>query len=95
MKTNLDTLTREELLQIIKEETKGKLFSVSFIKKDGSERKLVVRNRIKNFFHGGKNTTSHMPNYLNLFDMKDITFKKVNLDTIFEFVFNHKKYKII
>jgi hypothetical protein len=80
-----------KLLELIKS-TNGKMFSVTFTKKDGSIRKLNGRLGVKKYLKGGVNTTAHMSNYINVFDAHKREYRKVNLDTVESLVINSKEY---
>lgn len=60
----------------------GEIFSAKFVKKDGSERRMVARTGVKK---GVKGTGS--PNGLNVtaikvFDMEKRAFRQINLATV-------------
>lgn len=65
-------------------ETKGKIFRVTFVKKDGAIRDMVARvgvqgqDPLKTGHAGPRNS------YLNVYDMKKKGFRTINLDTVFE-----------
>jgi len=74
------------LLEIIKE-TKGKFFTVKFIKKDKTERILTGRIGVIKHLKGGIKTTD--PNkYLTVYDVQNKGYRSINLDTIKEVRFN-------
>jgi len=76
--------------------TKGKFFSVTFTKLDGSERKLNGRIGV---FKGVKGTqkspAAHSANpYRVVWDAVVEQFRMVNLSTIKEIRFNHQTYVV-
>jgi hypothetical protein len=78
---NLRNITeRSELLKRVSE--KGRIFSVQFIKKDGSQRKMTCRQGVKKHLRGGINTTRHIKKYLTVFSINDKGYRTVNLETI-------------
>lgn len=62
--------------------TTGTIFSVSFTKKDGSERTLVGRLGVKCHLVGGENTVKHIPKYITVFDTQAQAYRNVNTETI-------------
>ena len=66
--------------QII-EQSNGKFVSVTFIKKDGSERVLVGRLGVTSRLKGGKSTLD--PNqYITIFDVQNDGYRAINRETI-------------
>lgn len=62
---------------------KGRIFTVTFVKKDGSIRKMNCRTGVTKFLKGGKRTTD--PNkYIIVFDMQNNAYRAVNKETILE-----------
>ena len=57
----------------------GKIATVTFIKKDGSERtingKLFVRKSIKDIDNPCINTVAHIPKYVTLYDLKKEAYR--------------------
>ena len=49
---NVASLTNEEKSQYIQEKVQGKIFSVSFIKKDGTERTMICRLGVQKYLSG-------------------------------------------
>jgi len=62
--------------------SKGKIFSVHFVKKNGEERTMVVRLGVKKHLKGGDSTTAHIPNLVTGFDMVKKAYRCINLETI-------------
>ena len=61
----------------------GKLFSVTFKKLDGSERKMVARLDVKKHLKGG--TLLYTPasrNNIVVFSMKDNGYRTINIDRL-------------
>ena len=61
-------------------------FSITFVKKNGEERTMTVKDGVENHLvypKGiGSNRQEHCPNLITLFDLKDGRYKSVNLDTV-------------
>jgi hypothetical protein len=79
---NIATLTNDEKSQYIQEKVQGKIFSVSFIKKDGTERTMVCRLGVQKHLTGGKNVNDPSQ-HLTVFDMHKKAYRNVALGTIY------------
>jgi len=61
----------------------GKFISITFIKKDGSVRRLTGRFGVRSHLRGGVNKVVNDANsYLTIFDTHKMAYRTVNLDTI-------------
>ena len=68
--------------------TNGKFFSVSFIKKDGTERKMTARLGVKKDIKGvGLKFNPTERNLIVVFDIHKKAYRMINLSTIFKFKF--------
>lgn len=70
------------------ENTKGKIFTVSFRKKDGSIREMNCRLGVKKHLRSKKpmaSTTSHIEKYVTVYDMQAKGYRTVNLSTLKKF----------
>lgn len=65
--------------------TNGRFFSVSFVKKDGSLRKMVARIGVKKYLRGGENKLANHPNLVTVWDSQKRDYRSINLDTLQEF----------
>ena len=90
----MNTITRNKAKELIKE-SKGLIFSTSFIKKDNTIRTLTSRLFIKY-----KKTGIEPPykpsdyNLIPLYDMKKKAFRMLNLNTLLTLSINKTKYII-
>ena len=88
------TITRTRAKELIKD-SKGKIFSTSFIKKDNTIRTLTSRLFIKY-----KKTGIEPPykpsdyNLIPLYDMRKKAFRMLNLNTLLTLSINKEKYLI-
>ena len=64
--------------------SRGKIFSVKFVKKDGSLRYMTCRTGVKKHLKGGINTVKHIPKYLTVYSVQDKGYRNINLKTIKE-----------
>ena len=69
-------------LRNLLDNTKGKLFSVHFIKKDGSLREMVCRNEVTKGTVGGSNGHEDKPHLYTVYDVQAQGFRSVNLTTV-------------
>jgi hypothetical protein len=89
-------ITRSKLLELIKS-TKGRFFSVVFIKKDGSIRKLNGRIGVKSHMKTGHReslTYNFTQPYVCVWDAQKKAYRNVNLDTIYHIRLNNQYFKI-
>ena len=68
----------------------GHVFTVKFVKKDGSERVMNCRLGVTKHLHGGEDSTSHIDKYVNVFDMQKETYRKLNVETMKELRYGGK-----
>jgi hypothetical protein len=76
-------------------DTKGKFFTVTFIKKDGSERVMNARLGVKKYLKGG--TLKYDPaefNYITVYDMGAKGYRTVNANTIQKLKIGKNEYII-
>jgi len=66
---------------IFNAEAKGKFFSVLFVKKDGTLRRMTCLTGVKKHLKGGVSTIAHKPNLLGVWDNGKKLYRSVNLDT--------------
>lgn len=63
----------------------GHFFTVTFVKKDGTERTLNGRLGVTAKLVGGKNTTAHISKYQTVYEGAKQSYKNVNLETVTKF----------
>ena len=69
---------KREILQT----TKGKFFSVEFIKQDGSLRKMNCRMGVAKDLKGGVNSCAKHDEYVTVYDMVNKGYRNINLETL-------------
>lgn len=75
-------ITKAELADIIKG-TNGKIFQVTFAKKDGSWRELTGRLGVTRHLKGGVNKAAQSnPNFIVVFDVQAQGYRTVNAETL-------------
>lgn len=63
------------------ENSDGKFFHVSFVKKDGTVREMTARLGVKKYLRGGKKTVSE-DQYITVYEPSSASYKNVNRDSI-------------
>lgn len=70
-------------LERIIQESNGKIITVKFIKKDGSERVLNGRLGVKKFLKGGEKTVDPSK-FITIYDLQNEGYRNINRETILE-----------
>lgn len=73
---------RKQTLRSIIEASEGKFMTVSFVKKDGTPRKMNCRIGVKSPLKGGDSTTAHKDNLVTVWDVQKNAYRCINLDTV-------------
>ena len=76
------------------EATRGKVFSCSFVKKDGSIRKMVARLGVHKNLKGGRSAAGIHNNYITVYDMVKGAYRMINLETIITLRANRQSYEV-
>jgi hypothetical protein len=77
-------------------QSKGKIFSAIFIKKDGTVREMNCRTGVKKYLRGG--SLSYNPSdYLNIpvFDLVKKAYRTIKCDNLISFKLEGKMYKVV
>jgi hypothetical protein len=78
-------------VELIKKIIGTRFFSVTFTKKDGTERTINARLGVKKHLKGGEKSYNNNDfNYLTVYSVKDKGYRTVNLDTIKEIKLNNR-----
>ena len=79
-------MNKREMLRSLIKATNNLFFSISFVKKNGEERTLTVRDGVESKLAlpkgQGSNNQEHCSNLITLFDVQAGHYKSVNLDTV-------------
>jgi hypothetical protein len=81
---------KTQLEQIIKA-TKGKFFRATFVKKDGSIRKMVARTGVTSHLKGGARMYDESQ-YISVYEPKN-GYRLINKDTVQEVKFGGRVYR--
>ena len=79
-------MTKREMLRDLIKATNSMFFTITFVKKNGEERTMTVKDGVeKHLVHpkgNGSNRQETYPNLITLFDVNDRKYKSINLDTV-------------
>lgn len=88
------TISRDEAKQLIKN-TKGKIFTVSFIKKDGTKRIMNARLGVKAYLKGGELPYNpEAKGLIPVFDMQKREYRMINLKSLLGIKIGKEIYKV-
>lgn len=91
----METINRVQSAVLL-ERSKGKIFSVEFIKKDGTYRKMLARTNVKKYLKGGETRYCFLDKGLiSCFDLQKKNYRTINLNTVTRLNINGKKYEVI
>ena len=91
----MKTINRTEAKELIKN-SKGKIFSTTFIKKDNTIRTLTSRTGKQYKSKTGRKAPYKAENYnlMHLYDMRKKAFRMLNFNTLLTLSINKNKYII-
>ncbi len=88
------TINKETAKDLIKN-TKGKFFTVTFIKKDGTTRVMNARLGVKAYLRGGNLPYDPEPKgLLPVFDVKTKDYRMININTITDLKIGNNIYNV-
>ena len=89
----MKTINKHKAKELIKE-SKGRIFSTTFIKKDNTVRTLTARTGKKYKSKTGRKAPYKAQNYnlMHLYDMKKKDFRMLNFNTLLTLTINKNKY---
>lgn len=87
-------LSKYKAEEVIKA-TKGKIFSCTFIKKDGTIRKMIARIGVHKNLVGGKNGASERNSLVTVFDMLNGGYRMINLETLLTLKVSGSDYQVL
>lgn len=86
------TITKSRAVELIKN-SQGKFFTVSFMKKDNTERTINGRIKVTKNSKGGKNPATEL-GYISMYSNKDDGYRNVNSQTLTSLKINGNIYKV-
>ena len=88
------SISRPEAKQMIKD-TKGKFFTVTFTKKDGTTRVMNARLGVKAYLKGGELPyDSEAKGLITVYDVKTGDYRMINVDTITKLKIGNNEYEV-
>lgn len=69
----------------------GRVFTATFVKKDGTTRDMNCRLGVVKHLAGGESTTAHKDNLLTVYDMQSSGYRCINLDTVTDITISRNK----
>ncbi len=87
-------LSRFKTDELIRE-TKGKIFSCTFTKKDGSIRNMIARIGVRKNLKGGKNGENKTNSLVTVFDMANGGYRMINLETLITLKVRGIHYQVV
>jgi hypothetical protein len=87
---NLKTITAAEAVNAIRK-TRGGFFGVTFIKRDGTTRRMLARTGAHRKTTGGRSTVEGRTEYVTVWDRHAGGFRNINVNTITELTFNGQR----
>lgn len=83
----MNTYTTCEARRALLDSANGRIFSATFLKKDGSVREIVAKKWIESAFsqgsaNAGKNPVAHKSEYYTCAELSSGSFKNLNLNTL-------------
>ena len=93
----MKNLTKSQsIYTLIGETNNGRMFSVTFTKKDGTIRKMSARRGVRKGINGnGPRYNAMTKGLLTVFDMAKQEWRNINLETILGFNANKNKYQVL
>ena len=71
-------ITKETLERLVEDQ----FFTVEFIKKDGTLRRMNCRLGVTKHLRGGESTVAYLPHLVPVYDMKAKAYRVINLKTL-------------
>jgi len=73
---------KREVLRNLIDNAKGRIFTATFVKKDGEVRVMNCRTGVTKGTKGGRNNLEGKPNYVSVYDVQRKSYKTLNVDTL-------------
>jgi len=87
-------ITKQDAKQLIKD-TKGRFFTVTFIKKDGTKRVMNARLGVKAYLRGGELPYDpEEKGLIPVYDVKTGDYRMVNINTITHLKIGNNEYEV-
>lgn len=86
------TISKSRAVELMKT-SQGRFFTVSFTKKDNSERTINGRTKVTKGSKGGKNPATNL-GYVSVYSTKEKGYRNVNSQTITSLKINGNTYRV-
>lgn len=70
-------------------ETRGKIFSIVFVKKDNTQRRMLARTGVRKYLSGGESKLNP-EKFITVYDLQNKGYRAVNVDTVQQIKFKNK-----
>jgi len=91
----MNKITSEQVVALLKS-TDGAIFSVTFVKKDGTDRDMVCRLGVTKHLKGGEQAYDPAEyDLLCVFDMQKAAYRSINLNTLKRVKLDGQEYEVI
>jgi len=91
----MEKIARENLRSILRERGR-RIASATFVKKDGTDRKILFRLGVKKHLRGGTNNVERDDrSYMTVYDMKHGGYRTINLRTVKTLSMDGKQYEVV
>lgn len=77
----MTTIKRAQAKDFIRK-TNGKIFTTTFVKKNGDLRVMNCRLGVTKHLRGGDSTTAHIDNLVTVFDVQKGEYRSINTNTL-------------
>ena len=93
---NTKIITKSEVSSVIANIPKGAFFTVDFIKKDGSFRKMNCRTGVVKYLtpNPTRNKAEMPKNIVTVFDVQSSVYRHINIDTTLKIVAEKTIYEV-
>jgi len=90
----IETITRNKAIELVNS-SKGKFFTITFLKKDKSQRRMTARTGVKIGVNGqGMKYTPSDYGMRSVYDMANLNWRMINFNTATRIKISRKEYII-
>lgn len=90
----MKTITKQQAADIIRNIKGNHAFTVEFVKKDGTLRKMNAVLKCVKHLKGGESTIKHKSNLIGCYDMQSKGYRAINTDTLKWVKAEGQEYKV-
>ena len=90
------TIDKQRAAAFLSDETGGRIFTVTFRKKDNSERTINARRGVTKHLTGGSlRYNPEDKGVLSVYSLKDEGYRMINLDSLISFKIGGHEFKVV